>query len=55
MFFLSYVVREPADAGLVVIDRGGIRCFFGCFEVLKAVERGVVIRELPNFAIIHTN
>lgn len=48
------MVREPADAVLVVTDRGGIR-FFWHFEVLKVVEKGVVIRELPNFAIIHTN
>lgn len=48
------MVREPADAVLVVIDRAA-SVFFWHFEVLKVVEKGVVIKELPNFAIIHTN
>nr|DAN11828.1 MAG TPA: hypothetical protein [Caudoviricetes sp.] len=29
---MSYVVREPADAAPVVIDRGGIRRFFGTLK-----------------------
>lgn len=47
------MVREPADAVPVCHDKDGTSVFKR-FEVLKAVERGVVIRELPNFAIIHT-
>nr|DAH37228.1 MAG TPA: hypothetical protein [Caudoviricetes sp.] len=29
---MSYVVREPADAVLVVTDRDGIRRFFGTLK-----------------------
>lgn len=47
------MVREPADAVLVVTDRDGTSVFRH-FEVLNTLREALVIRELPNFAIIHT-